>query len=277
MHLRMRRTWECSPAASASVLPVLRLLNFLRNPIRGRGHGLPSCDLGSLHHRPHLPPHQLLWHVHGACRSREAAVCACHHPLHAQDAHVVQQPLGHEPRVLNVRGSGIQHPRQQDLVRRKRNLVEDFPLVRMAGVACLQCKELSIGCEDDLGNVSQGHIRVVRPGVVSPANVDPALLRRDVLQSLVQDLNMERRGLLELLHCLVLELCVPAHGKVGAVHLQCQPSGNDALVLCAHRRAKCTNVGLMRGVVGAGVVEERGEGARARSGEEDGVQRLAGT
>mmetsp|Transcript_122605 Transcript_122605/g.381675 ORF Transcript_122605/g.381675 Transcript_122605/m.381675 type:complete len:381 (+) Transcript_122605:196-1338(+) len=275
MHLRMRRTWECSPAASASVLPVLRLLNFLRNPIRGRGHGLPSCDLGSLHHRPHLPPDELLRHVHGARGGGEAAVRAGHDPLHAEGTHVVQDPLGHKPRVLDVRGGSVQHPRKQDLVLGELHLVEDFPLVRVAGVASLQGQELGLGLEDDVSDVRQRHVRIVRPGIVPPADVDPALLRGDVRQSLVQDLDVELGGLPELLHGLVLELRVPAHGEVWAVHLQGQPRGDDALVLRAHGRAERADVGLVRLVVRAGVVEEGGEGAGARRGEEDGVQGLA--
>mmetsp|Transcript_85754 Transcript_85754/g.223783 ORF Transcript_85754/g.223783 Transcript_85754/m.223783 type:complete len:310 (-) Transcript_85754:389-1318(-) len=232
----------------------LRLL--LYRPLHATTGGLPGGDLGPLDHGAHLLPDELLWHVHGPGSGGEAAVGAGHHALHADQADVIQQALRHQPGVLDVRSGGVQNAWEQDLVMRQLDRLEDLPLVRVPWVAGLQRYELGLHAQDGGRHIRQRHVGIVGARVVAPAHVHPALLCRDVRECLVHHIHVQLCGLLELLHALLLECRVPAHGQVRAVHLQAKSGGRYALVLGLHGLAQGADVLLVCLVIFPAVREE---------------------
>mmetsp|Transcript_47484 Transcript_47484/g.146977 ORF Transcript_47484/g.146977 Transcript_47484/m.146977 type:complete len:486 (-) Transcript_47484:26-1483(-) len=246
-----------APGASGALGP--ELLGHLASDLRALDHGL---ELGV---------DDLRGHVHGAGRGGEAAVGAGHDVLGAHEAHVVHEALRHEPWVLDVAGGGVQHARHQHLALGQLGGLEDLPLVAVARVAGLDAEVLGLGRQHELHDLGQRHVVVVRARVVAPADVHPQVLRGDLGQRLVQHPHSRGGGGQEVLQRRILELRVPAHGQVRAVHLQREACGVDGLVLALHGPAEGLQV--LAVVLVVVVLEEVGERSRRRRGEKDILQR----
>mmetsp|Transcript_118125 Transcript_118125/g.335090 ORF Transcript_118125/g.335090 Transcript_118125/m.335090 type:complete len:278 (-) Transcript_118125:532-1365(-) len=237
-----------SPGELAPVLVSAPFAHTLPSPLlsvmHGRGGALPLAarrhlgrDLRALDHRLELGVHDVCGDVHGPGGGGEAAVGARQDALRANEADVVHEPLGDEPRVLDVARGRVQHPGHDDLARRQLGGLEDFPLVAMAWVARLHAQVLRLGDEHDVDDVGERHVVVVGPRVVAPADVHTHALGRDVRHRLVHDPHGGLRRLLELRERPVLELRVAAHAEVGAVDLKREAGGVDGVVLPLHRPA----------------------------------------
>ena len=85
--------------------------------------------------------------------------------------------------------------------------------------------------EDDIDDVGERHIHLVRRFVIAPAQVHPHLLGRDIPHRVVERLDMQPRLPAELLERQIDELDVAAHPEVGTIELQDEAGAGDRLVL----------------------------------------------
>ena len=85
----------------------------------------------------------------------------------------------------------------------------------------------------DVQNLSQGHVVVVRTGVVAPADVDADPLGIDALQRVIEDLDVELDLGPKLRDRCVGKLQVTTEGKIGTVDLEDETAANDRPVLLA--------------------------------------------
>ena len=119
--------------------------------------------------------------------------------------------------------------------------------------------------EDDVDDVGQRHVVVVGPLVVAPAEMHAGLVGRHVGEGVVERLDVQARGLAELLGAERRVLDVAAHRQVRAVDLQHEPRPGHRLVLGAHRLGDREQVLLVAAVVL--VAEEERDDARRGGGQ----------
>jgi hypothetical protein len=93
--------------------------------------------------------------------------------------------------MLDAIGAGVDDTRDQYLTDRQRKLLKHCPLMFMPGIGALDRKTGCIRLVDDVENVGQGDVVVVRSGIIAPADVDANLIRVDTRQRVVQYLDME--------------------------------------------------------------------------------------
>ena len=123
--------------------------------------------------------------------------------------------------------------------------LEDPPLVRVPRVGGLEGDALGTGREDEVEDVGEGDVVVMRPLVVAPAEVDPELLGRDVGHRVIERREVQAGHPPELLEAEVGELDVPAHGQVRTVQLQDEAGPRHRLVLVPHGVRDGEEVGLV--------------------------------
>ena len=149
----------------------------------------------------------------------------------------------------------VNEPGHEHNAVREGNLFEDLPFVLVAWVRSLDVDGPDVRPEDRLDDLAQRHVVVVRPRVVSPADVEAQLLARDPFDRPVQRLDR------------LVEVRPPVgdvgadrpevlrHREVGRVELELEPRLRDRAVLVAHRFRDRVEVRLVRGVVPVRVVE----------------------
>src|SRR6266849_1636952 len=177
------RTTAWGTSISSGIMCTLRL--SLRPELSGG-------QTRALGHRLELGPRDLgLDLVDGAREGREATIGSRDHALPADDLRVPDEALRDQLRMLDEVGRRVQHARN------------DHPVVRQA--------------------LSQRDIAVMRPFVVSPAEVESDTVSRNITQRMVERLDVGLRDLQELGVAQIGEREMAPHGKVGAVHLQHEP------------------------------------------------------
>ncbi len=128
--------------------------------------------------------------------------------------------------------------------------------------------------EDDVDHVGQRDVAVVRPFVVSPAQVHAQPVRRNVAQRVVERLDVQLRLLAKLRDAQAGVLDVPSHAEVGTVDLQDDARGGDRFIFVAHRLRNGGQVCLVARVMV--VAKEQRHHARRRCGEKSLLRRDAG-
>src|SRR6266536_1382205 len=132
--------------------------------------------LGSLHQGLELHPGHARQHgVHPDERG-EAAVGAGDDALPAYHVGEAYDPLRHQPWVLDVVGLHVDHADDQSLVVGQLHLLPDLPLVLVPRIGRLDVDVLRRRPEDEVGDLAQLHVPVVRRGGVAPADVIAHLL-----------------------------------------------------------------------------------------------------
>src|SRR5206468_5653469 len=128
--------------------------------------------------------------------------------------------LGHEVRVLDEVGGRVENTGDEDFAGGQLHALEQPPLVRVPRIRGLEGETGGPGGEGDVDDVGEGDVVMVRPLVVTPAQVEARPLRRDVRERVVQRLDVEPGHCAELVEAQIRELDVPSHTEVGAIDLQ---------------------------------------------------------
>ena len=113
----------------------------------------------------------------------------------------------------------VDHAGDQDLAVRQLCVLPHLPLVIVARVGALDQHGLRLGGPDDIGDLAQRHVAVVRAGVVAPAQVHAHLFRRDVAGGVVQRRNVQFHVVAETAQIELAELGVATHGEIRAINL----------------------------------------------------------
>ena len=195
----------------------------------------------------------------------EAAVDAGHDVVAADEVGVALDALRDELRVLDVVRLALDDAGDQHLAFGHLDLLEQRPLVRMARIGGLEQDRVRLGLPDDVDDVGERHVAVVRAGVVAPAQVHAHLLGGDVTSawlsasmcSAIVSRNPARSS--------SANWRVAAHREVGAIDLQHDAGLGDRLVLVAHRLGDGEHVVLVAGVVVVAEEEWRRRPAKRRS------------
>ena len=98
--------------------------------------------------------------------------------------------------------------------------------------------------KDEVDDVRERHVAVVRTLVVAPAQVHAQLFRRDVCDRVIERLDVQLRALAEFRQAQVRVLDVTSHAEVGAVDLQHEAGFGDGFVFVTHRIGDRVDVGL---------------------------------
>ena len=171
--------------------------------------------------------------------------------------------------MLDIGALRLDHAGAQDLVVGQRVIGKEGEFMCVARIGAFQQHGLRLGAPDDIGNLAQRHVAVVRAGVVAPAQVHAQLLGGDVLERMVERGDVHADALAELFGRKVGELHMAAHGKIGAVDLQGDTGRRDGLVFVAQALGEGEDIFLVAGVELVGE-EQRGH-AGAGGGHEGGV------
>ncbi len=126
-----------------------------------------------------------------AGKRAEAAIGAGDHPLAPDDPSVPLDPLRHRLRVLDVVGAGVDNARNQNLIGRQRYRFKNGPLVLVARIGSFNREPAGVYLVDDVQDVGQRHVLVVRAGVIAPADVDANALGIKTLQRMVERLDVK--------------------------------------------------------------------------------------
>ena len=140
------------------------------------------------------------------------------------------QPLGDELRMLDEVGGVPDDARDEHRALGQLHLLEDPPLVLVAGVGGLDRVARGADAEDDVDDVLERNVVAVRAVEAPPADVQPHLLARDAAQGVVDRVDAQRGVLAVVAHAHV-RIHLPAVGQVRVVDLQQKPGGDDRLVL----------------------------------------------
>ena len=175
--------------------------------------------------------------------------------------------LGDQFGVLDVVALRFDDARADDLAVGHTEALECCPLVCMTRVRTLEQHGAWLGGPDDVDEVVDGNVVVVRPGIVAPAQVHAQLFDRDVPYRMVECCDVHLDGVAELLEAHVGVGAVATHGEVGAVELQGGTRRGDGFVFVTHRFSDGEHVFLACGVVL--VAEEQRDDAGGRGAAED--------
>jgi hypothetical protein len=133
-------------------------------------------------------------------------------------------------------------------------LFEQLPFVRVARIAGFDRQGARSSAENNVDDVRERNVAVVRPFVITSADVHAHLLRRDVPGGVIQRLHIEPSLTTEILQTGIVELDVTAHRKIRAIELKDDTGLGDCLVLFLHGVGNCGQVGFAVWVV---VIGER--------------------
>ena len=156
----------------------------------------------------------------------------------------------------------LDDPGDEDQVVGKPDVGPHRVLVSVARVRRLERQRRHVGLHDDVDDVGQRHVAVMRTLVVAPAQVQSRTIARHALERMVQRGNVHLDALPELRDVEVPVHHVPAHRQVGAVDLQDQARVGHGPVLVAHGVSDGEQVLLEVAVVV--VVEEQADDAGRR-------------
>ena len=168
--------------------------------------------------------------------------------------------------MLDDVGAGVDDARDEDLLRRERDLGKHRPLVLMAGIRPLDRETVCMHLIDDVQNLGEGKVVVVRARVVTPADMDADSVGIDSFQRLVEDLHMELDPGAEVRDRRVRKIQVAAEGEIRTVDLQDESPADDCPVLLAQSITKRGEEGPATGVVRR--AHEHGDGAGRHRGQE---------
>src|SRR5260370_28100569 len=99
--------------------------------------------------------------------------------------------------------------------------------------------------EDDVDDVAQRYVMMMRTFVIAPAQMHAHAIRRNARERMVEHLDMELDRLAEVREGQILELDVAAHREVGTVNLHNESSLVNRVILHAHRLAKRAAINLV--------------------------------
>ena len=168
--------------------------------------------------------------------------------------------------MLDEVGRRVEHARDEDLARGQLHALEQPPLVRVSRIGGLEGNAGRPRGEDDVDDVGEGDVVVVRPLVVTPAHVQTRPLRRDVGERVVQRVHVQAGHPAELVEAQVGVLDVPPHPEVGTIDLQVDARSRHRLVLRPHGVGDREQVRLVARVMV--VAEEQRDDARGRRRQE---------
>mmetsp|Transcript_73450 Transcript_73450/g.175148 ORF Transcript_73450/g.175148 Transcript_73450/m.175148 type:complete len:340 (+) Transcript_73450:691-1710(+) len=181
-------------------------------------------------------------------------------------ADIPQQSLRDEPRVFHARRGGVDEARHDDLmlleVALLDGLLESQHVHAMPSIRPLHEQVRCLCLCQDRPQKARGHVFVVRPCVVAPADVDPDLFQRHVLEGDVQGLHVAAGDVQEFGVRHFGPPGVPAHGQIGAVHLQLETGPGNLPVFRSKGLRQGHDVRLV--VVEVGILAEERHGARRR-------------
>ena len=123
------------------------------------------------------------------------------------------------------------------------------------GLARLDVDELRARAQDDVDDLAQPVVLVVRAAVVPPADVVAELLGRHVGQDVVEHVDAGGEVGGRIGQVAALDRAVERHRRVGRVELQVEPGVHDRVVLGRQRRGGGLDVLLVGRVVVVGEVE----------------------
>src|SRR5271166_994171 len=189
----------------------------------------------------------------------------------ADEPGVAGYALGNQFGVLDKIGLRFDDTGDQHLAVGQFHVLEDLPFMRMTRVGRLEGEAARPGQKDGFDDVPERHVAMMRAFVIAPAEVQTQLLRRDVLQRMIERLDMEPGLFAEFTKAQLGILNVPAHGEVRTVDLQDQTGLGDGLVFLPHSLGDRVEIGLLARIMP--VVEEQRDDTR-RGGTEEGFLRV---
>src|SRR6202022_4294887 len=116
------------------------------------------------------------------------------------------------------------------LVARVRRLVRDSARVRL---------------EDDVDDVAQRYVMMMRTFVIAPAQMHAHAIGRNARERMIEPLDMELDRLAEVGEGQILELDVAAHREIWTVDLHDKSGVVDGVILDTHRVAKRADISLV--------------------------------
>src|SRR5215470_17946905 len=146
---------------------------------------LPGGEAGAFGHAGELGPYHRGIHRGLTYPRAESAVGPGDHVLAADQPRVTADALGHQLGVLDEVGGRIEHARDQHLVFGWLDALEHLPLVRVARVRSLERETVRTGGEDDVEEIGDRNVVVMRALVVAPAQMQARALGRDVGEGVV--------------------------------------------------------------------------------------------
>src|SRR5437868_2612937 len=97
----------------------------------------------------------------------EPTVSASHDTVPAYQVRVASDSLRHQLRVLDVIGLHLDYARYQHLAFRQTDVLKQRPLMRMARIRGFKLNRMRLGFPDQVDDVFQRHVAMVRSRVVT--------------------------------------------------------------------------------------------------------------
>ena len=217
---------------------------------RRGGHGLDqfqNCFGGNARafgHRRHLGPDHIGIDRGLADPGTIAAIAAGDDILAADQLGVAADALRDQFGMLDEVRLRFDHAGDQHLAGRQLHGLEHGVFVGMARIGGLQRDGVRPRLENDVDDVGERHVVMVRALVIAPAQMQADLLGRDVPGRVIERLDVQLDALAERLEIEVGVLDVPAHAEIGAIDLQHDAGFGDGLVFVTHRIGDGVDVGF---------------------------------
>ena len=125
----------------------------------------------------------------------EAAVGAGHHVLTANDPGITHQAFGDDFRVLDDVGGMADDAGDDHFALRKFHIFPNTPLVLVARVGGLDRVGVGLHLENDIDDVTERNVELMRPMIAAPAGMKANFLWRNVSQAMIEGLDAQFRVL----------------------------------------------------------------------------------
>src|SRR5206468_12808269 len=129
----------------------------------------PSRPARALGHAGELRPRDVRIDGGLADPGAEPAIRAGDDVLAPDQSRVAADTLGHEVRVLDEVGRRVEDAGDENFTRGQLHAFEQAPLVRVPRIRGLEGETRGPGGEDDVDDVAEGDVVMMRPLVVAPA------------------------------------------------------------------------------------------------------------
>src|SRR4029079_7192554 len=149
----------------------------------------------------------------------EAAIAAGDYILSADQIGVARDALRNQLGMLDEIRFRLDHARYQDLAIRQLYALEDSPFMRVARVGGLERDRHGFCRKDEVDDVGERHVALLRTFIVDPAKAHAQLFGRNACDGMIERLDVELRALAEFRQAPVRVLDVAPHTEIRAVDL----------------------------------------------------------
>ena len=146
---------------------------------------------------------------------------------------VAANALRDEFGMLNIARLAFNHAGDQHLAFGQLHTFKDCIFMRVARVGSFELDGMRARCPDKVDDILKRHVMMMRPRIIAPTHVHPQPLWRDVGRGVIKCCDVKLHRFAKARKVKLAELCVAAHGEIGAIDLQDDARIRNRLIFVA--------------------------------------------